>query len=81
MYWILIFRESKRIDDIELSRINNRYPSKVIDQQNMVKIMGVIYNGEADHVNTHTHTHKQKRGKHLLGRDFVGIGVVKPRTI
>ena len=67
MYCILIFRESKRIDDIELSRINNRYPSKVIDQQNMVKIMGVIYNGEADHVNTHTHTHKQKRGKHLLG--------------
>lgn len=61
MYCILIFRESKRIDDIELSRINNRYPSKVIDQQNMVKIMGVIYNGEADHVNTHTHTHTSKK--------------------
>ena len=60
MYCILIFRESKRIDDIELSRINNRYPSKVIDQQNMVKIMGVIYNGEADHVNTHTQAKKRK---------------------
>ena len=60
-------RESKRIDDIEVPRINNHYPYKVVDQQNMVKIMGAIYNGEADHVNE--------------GRGFVGIDVVKSRTI
>lgn len=64
MYWILVFGEGKRINDTKFPDL-----SEILDRE----IMGMIYNGDANHVS--------KKRRHLLGRGFVGIEVVKSRTM